>query len=93
MQLFNLFGATEVLLLERLISSWALLKSSQAYSQATSVRCGGRCKSNYSFGAISFIWNGLQLLFIGRIVKGIMGLVKSVGGLVAGMWNSVKSSC
>ncbi|MEC0471172.1 tape measure protein [Bacillus altitudinis] len=43
------------------------------------------------FGAVSFIWNGLQLLFIGRIVKGIMGLAKSVGGLVAGMWNGVKS--
>ena len=43
------------------------------------------------FGAVSFIWNGLQLLFIGRIVKGIMGLAKSVGGLVAGMWNRVKS--
>ncbi|QKJ39626.1 transglycosylase SLT domain-containing protein [Bacillus altitudinis] len=43
------------------------------------------------FGAVSFIWNGLQLLFIGRIVKGIMGLAKSVGSLVAGMWNGVKS--
>src|SRR5699024_404325 len=38
------------------------------------------------FGAISVIWNWIQLQFIGRILKGVAGLVTSFGGFISKMW-------
>lgn len=42
------------------------------------------------FGAIQVIWNWIQLQFIGRILKGVGGLVTSFGGFIKRMWTGAK---
>jgi SLT domain-containing protein/phage-related protein len=42
-------------------------------------------------GAIEFVWNFIQLQFIGRIVKGIGGFVRSIGSSLKSGWtNAIK---
>ncbi|MGM9924678.1 MAG: hypothetical protein ACI35R_10570, partial [Bacillus sp. (in: firmicutes)] len=43
------------------------------------------------FGAIQFIWNFIQLQFIGRIVKGIAGFVGTIGTSLRNGWTSAIS--
>ena len=40
-------------------------------------------------GAIQLIWNGFQLLFWGRIIRGVGSLVKAFSGSIRGLWQSV----
>ncbi|AQL56414.1 tape measure protein [Abyssicoccus albus] len=40
-------------------------------------------------GAIKVIWNGFQLLFYGRIIKGVGSLVKIFSGSIKGLWTKV----
>lgn len=46
---------------------------------------------NIFFGAIQAIWNWINILFIGKIVKGIGGFVGSMKGTLSAMWNAIKS--
>ncbi|MED3779405.1 tape measure protein [Heyndrickxia sporothermodurans] len=43
------------------------------------------------FGAIQFIWNGINLLFIGRILGGIRALGSKSIGFVREMWGGIKN--
>ena len=43
------------------------------------------------FGGIQAVWEWFNIMFIGKIVKGVAGLGKSVGGTFTSMWNWVKS--
>lgn len=43
------------------------------------------------FGAIEFVWNLFQLMFYGRIIKGVGALVKGFSGLIKGLWTTVKN--
>lgn len=43
-------------------------------------------------GAVKAVWNYINLLFIGRILKGIGVLVKSFGGLIGRMWTGTKAT-
>lgn len=43
------------------------------------------------FGALQFIWNYVQLMFWGKMLKGIGALVKSMTGLFKSMWNGIKT--
>lgn len=43
-------------------------------------------------GAISAVWNYINLLFIGRILKGIGVFVKSFGGFISKMWSGAKTT-
>ena len=40
-------------------------------------------------GAIQVVWNGFQLLFYGRIIKGVGSLVKIFSGSIRSLWNTV----
>src|SRR5690625_1246141 len=42
------------------------------------------------FGAIQVVWNWINLLFIGRILKGITGFVGLFRSFLSGMWEAVK---
>ena len=42
-------------------------------------------------GAITAIWNYLQILFFQKIIKGVKGLASGFGNTVKGMWGSVKN--
>lgn len=41
-------------------------------------------------GAIQFIWNFIQLYFVGRILKGFRALGGSLKGIVSSMWSAIK---
>lgn len=41
-------------------------------------------------GAIQFLWNFVQLYFIGRILKGFKALGSSLKGIVSSMWGAIK---
>lgn len=41
-------------------------------------------------GAIQFLWNFVQLYFIGRILKGFRALGSSLKGIVSSMWSAIK---
>lgn len=41
-------------------------------------------------GAIQFLWNFIQLYFIGRILKGFKVLGSGLKGIVSGMWSAIK---
>lgn len=43
------------------------------------------------FGGIQAVWEWFNIMFIGKIFKGVAGLGKSVGGTFTSMWNWVKS--
>ena len=43
------------------------------------------------FGGIQAVWEWFNIMFIGKIFKGVAGLGKSVGGTFSSMWNWVKS--
>lgn len=43
------------------------------------------------FGGIKAVWEWFNIMFIGKIFKGVAGLGKSVGGTFSSMWNWVKS--
>ncbi|MEK0177461.1 transglycosylase SLT domain-containing protein, partial [Tetragenococcus halophilus] len=45
---------------------------------------------NIFSGAIKVIWNWISLQFIGRLLKGFTGLAGSAGGLIKGMWRSIR---
>ncbi|PWA08663.1 hypothetical protein DCC39_14590 [Pueribacillus theae] len=47
---------------------------------------------NIFFGAIKVVWNWIQLQFIGKILKGVGGLVKSFGGFIKQMWTGAKTT-
>lgn len=40
-------------------------------------------------GAIQVVWNGFQLLFYGRIIKGVGSLVKIFSGSIRSLWTTV----
>lgn len=40
-------------------------------------------------GAIQLVWNGFQLLFYGRIIKGVGSLVKIFSGSIRSLWTTV----
>ena len=40
-------------------------------------------------GAIELVWNGFQLLFWGRIIRGVGTLVRTFSGSIRGLWQSV----
>ena len=42
-------------------------------------------------GAIKVVWNWINLMFIGKILKGIGGLAAGTKGLVKGMWTGIKN--
>lgn len=42
-------------------------------------------------GAIQLVWNGFQLLFYGRILKGVGSLVKIFSGSIRSLWTTVVS--
>lgn len=46
---------------------------------------------NIFSGAIQFVWNLLQLMFWGRIVKGVVSFAKLFGNTIRGMWGNVKN--
>lgn len=41
-------------------------------------------------GAIKFLWNAVNLLFVGRILKGVKALATGAKALVSGMWAGIK---
>lgn len=43
-------------------------------------------------GAVQAVWNLIQLWFVGKMVKGIIGVMKSITGLFTTGWNAVKST-
>lgn len=43
------------------------------------------------FGGIQAVWEWFNIMFIGKIFKGVAGLGKSVGGVFSSMWNWVKN--
>lgn len=43
------------------------------------------------FGGIKAVWEWFNIMFIGKIFKGVAGLGKSVGGVFSSMWNWVKN--
>ncbi|ALG28087.1 hypothetical protein AOZ07_03105 [Glutamicibacter halophytocola] len=43
-------------------------------------------------GAVQAVWNLIQLWFVGKMVKGIMAVLKSITGLFTTGWNAVKST-
>nr|DAF84353.1 MAG TPA: tail tape measure [Caudoviricetes sp.] len=46
---------------------------------------------NIFFGAIQVIWNYINIMFIGKIVKAVGAFGTSVKGLFTTMWNGIKS--
>lgn len=42
-------------------------------------------------GAIKVVWNWINLMFIGKILKGIGGLASGAKSLVSGMWQGIKN--
>lgn len=42
-------------------------------------------------GAVQFIWNAVQLFFIGKLVKGIAVALKSIGTFFANSWSTITS--
>ncbi|MFD2829238.1 tape measure protein [Corticicoccus populi] len=44
---------------------------------------------NIFFGGIQFVWNLFQLMFYGRIIKGVGTLVTSFSGLIRSLWTNV----
>ncbi|MCM3567847.1 transglycosylase SLT domain-containing protein [Neobacillus mesonae] len=42
-------------------------------------------------GSIQFVWNAINLLFVGKILGGIKALATGAIGKVSGMWTSIKS--
>ncbi|MCR1833052.1 tape measure protein [Oceanobacillus caeni] len=41
-------------------------------------------------GAIQFIWNFVQLMFWGKLLKGVIGFVKGFSSPISAMWTSIK---
>jgi SLT domain-containing protein/phage-related protein len=41
-------------------------------------------------GAIQFVWNFVQLMFFGRLIKGVVGLAKGFGSRISSMWANIK---
>lgn len=41
-------------------------------------------------GAIQFVWNFVQLMFFGRLIKGVVGLAKGFGSRISTMWTNIK---
>lgn len=46
---------------------------------------------NIFFGAIQVVWNYINIMFIGKIVKAVGGFGASIKGLFSTMWNGIKS--
>lgn len=46
---------------------------------------------NIFFGALQFIWNFMQLMFWGRMLKGILSLGKLLINAFRGSWNGIKN--
>lgn len=44
------------------------------------------------FGAVQAVWNLIQLYFVGKMVKGIMAVMKSITALFTSGWNAVKTT-
>lgn len=42
-------------------------------------------------GAIKFIWNYINLMFIGKVLKGVGGLASGAKGTIKGMWTGIKN--
>lgn len=40
-------------------------------------------------GAIQFVWNFVQLMFFGRLIKGVVGLAKGFLGNISTMWTNI----
>ncbi|MCH1677447.1 tape measure protein [Enterococcus faecalis] len=43
------------------------------------------------FGGIKAVWEWFNIMFIGKIFKGVKGLGSSVSGTIKGMWDAVKN--
>lgn len=43
-------------------------------------------------GALQAIWNGVQLMFWGKMLKGIVGLSKTLTGTFKSMWSSIQKT-
>lgn len=43
-------------------------------------------------GALQLIWNGVQLMFWGKMLKGIVGLGKSLTSTFSSMWTSIRNT-
>ena len=43
-------------------------------------------------GALQLIWNGVQLMFWGKMLKGIVGLGKTLTGTFKSMWSSIQKT-
>ncbi|WZY01862.1 phage tail tape measure protein [Bacillus sp. FSL W7-1360] len=43
------------------------------------------------FGAVEAIWNVIQLMFWGRLLKGVVGFAQMFTGFFRGMWNGIKA--